>query len=267
MATFYFNGDHNGSDGQTLGNWWMSYDAETHSFSVPATSLPTSTDDIVVFGGLGGSGLTVANAVFGVSPDGYHIGYVRYTEITVTGLCEFNGHESGNAAWNEGVVNGNVRFNYYIADSAGRVDSYYYASGAVTGAVLDANNNPISTWVFNGFWALWGTAQGDCIFYGESYTIGTVTGNATFNDYSGGPGYILGNATFNDNSRPEGGNVEGIATFNTTNLSNFGIYAGFARFTLISALWCVNYTYSNGSGNNEIIYDKGINGSSILGIL
>ena len=91
----------------------------------------------------------------------------------------------------------------------------------------------------------------------------TVTGNATFND--GSYNYystvaVGGNATFNDSSFNYYGTVSGNATFNDSSF-NDGTVAGSATFRHSA------YNRAGISGNVFLAYDKGINGSSILGVV
>ncbi len=52
MATFYLyatnlEDDYGYIDWNSLGNWWMSYNAETNVYSVPASTLPSSSDKTI----------------------------------------------------------------------------------------------------------------------------------------------------------------------------------------------------------------------------
>jgi hypothetical protein len=99
---------------------------------------------------------------------------------------------------------------------------------------------------------------------------GLITGNVTFNDYAVMDSglcmaEVIGNATFNDNSYSYAGLVTGNATFNDNSYSVYGVVTGNATFSLTAADATIAYfgTYSSVS----FAYEKGINGSSILGVI
>lgn len=48
MATFYYRDPLSDGEWNNLGNWWMAYNAETDTVSVPATSFPGINDDVVL---------------------------------------------------------------------------------------------------------------------------------------------------------------------------------------------------------------------------
>ena len=125
---------------------------------------------------------------------------------------------------------------------------------------------------------------GDCTFNDYSYWDGydfsltdSVFGNCTFNDnsYASDPGTITGNCTANDNARVGFLNITGNCTFNDAAIA-FYLYEyeiptppscdGTITFQASSALATLS-AFIGGSGEVQVQYEKGINGSSILGIL
>ena len=102
----------------------------------------------------------------------------------------------------------------------------------------------------------------------ELATLGIVTGDATFNDSSNNQGTVTGDATFNDSSLNQG-TVTGDATFNDSSVnSQGGDVGGNATFTLTSAASMISGSHTGTyAGGVSFAYEKGINGSSILGIL
>jgi hypothetical protein len=240
MATFYFNAAVD-NEWTELGNWWTDADC-----TVPATSLPTSADDVVVKPMLNGYGfhtnsgsaptiasLSLSSEFLGSSSMGIYIdmtitgdagtvyevyqctvtagsmvitGYLWDT-ATVIGNVTFKGAENFSPYGNLGTVDGNATFDEYSTNSA---------TGIVTG---DATFNEFSTQS--------GTVGGNATFNDSSINYGTVTGDATFNDYSYTNGTVSGNATFSGNS-----------------YNRYGI-----------------------NGTVTLAYDRGINGSSILGVV
>jgi hypothetical protein len=256
MATFYFNGAVDG-EWTELGNWWLD-----DEFSVQATALPTSTDDVIASVSItsnSGSAPTVANATFNGSA---HNGIT----ITVTGLCTFNdsinnGTITGDCifnstAWdlgdNEGTITGNCTFND-SSENAGAVtgdctftgtrgnngtitgnctfltEAYNGITGTITGdCTFDPPGYGVDYYVSN-----YGTITGDCTFYGgsrnttESGGLGSITGNCVFNDSSSNNGYITGDCVFNDGAHNYRGesvdNIIGNCVFNDGSWNGEGI--------------------------------------------
>lgn len=134
-------------------------------------------------------------------------------------------------AWNSGTINGNAVF-----------------------MSASANDN--------------GTINGNATFNDSSYNSisGTVNGNANFNDSAFNNGTVTGDATFNNNSK----NlyiVSGTAYYHDTAVSDSG-QASRNVFTISAAISQMSYFHSGYElGSPEIVYEKGINGSSILGIV
>ena len=234
MATFYFNAAVD-NEWQTLGNWWMD-----DNFTTQATALPTSVDDVIATASItsnSGSEPTVANFTFN-DPNGN--GPLISISITVNGDATFNDSSYNNG----GTVTGDATFN----DS-----SFNY--GTVTG---DATFNDSS---FN-----YGTVTGNATFNDSSTNNGTVTGNATFNDTSLNSGTVNGDAVFNDSSSNFYSTVNGDAVFNDSS-SNSGTVNGDATFSLSAASNQIAAGWSGSYGSVSFAYEKGINGSSILGVI
>ena len=212
---------------QTLGNWWMD-----DTFTTQATALPTSVDDVIATASIAsnsGSEPTVANFTLNDPNGNAPIPPLIGISITVNGNATFN-DGSGNSG---GTVTGDATFN-----------DFSYNSGPVTGNAT-----------FNGSSINYSTVTGNATFNGSSYNGGTVSGNATFNDFSYNyygivSGTVSGNATFNGSSYNNGGIVYGNATFSLSAASN-----------QIAAGWSGSY------GSVSFAYEKGINGSSILGVI
>lgn len=185
MATFYFNGAVD-DDWQTLGNWWID-----SAFSAPATSLPTSADDVIASASIAsnsGSEPTVAN--FTLNDPTFN--YVSLSvAIAVTGNATFNDGTS-----NGGTVTGNSTFNDF---------AYNYITGTVSG-----------DGTFNNGANNYGSVTGSAAFNEVALNrgIGTISGDAIFNDNSQNRGTVNSNATFNDSSINNGGTVNGDGTFN-----------------------------------------------------
>lgn len=131
MATFYFTGVVD-SDWQTLGNW-------LDEASAPATSLPTSIDDVRVEA-------PVTSNSSGIAPTVANLTLVAFaalgTPVTVTGIATFN-----DTTENFSTLTGNAVFNG---------NSFNNGAGTVTG---DAT--------FNGSSVNWGMVNGDIIVGGS----------------------------------------------------------------------------------------------------
>lgn len=260
MATLYFNGAVN-NQWATLGNWWTN-----SGFTVQATSLPTSADDVVI------------------SSDCYGI------EVTVLSLTV-----SGCALWDATVtfLNGATFTNGSFYDGAGGLatltgDATFNVTGNVAGGTIVGNA------IFNDATGIFGTIYGNATFNDNSDCQGAVYGDVTFNDNSvlyDGP--VDGEATFNDNSLNYNAVIYGgPATFNDS--SSNGPYGSVGLpaneeweqpEVLVDATFNDNSTnvgtvvgtatFRNSARNLSGLtggtvtwdYETGINGSSILGVL
>lgn len=315
MATFYFLG---GEDTywNTLGNWWQDSDC-----SVPATSLPTSSDDVFVGGGQlesSASPVTIANLTWdsfmpfamNITVTGDAIFYQSSNQATLTGNAKFylgssnqgtvttalfsdysanSGTVVGNAVFeseakNYGTVGGDATFedssqNYTIDPEylAGTIDGdLTYRSLITLGGVANGDmdvgvaNDIASDFVYSGSGnitlrdGVYNTADlssaSSIEFLDSSSNWGVggpcVVGNAVFRDNSRNHGLVAGNAVFEGSSRMEFmplydpmSNVPPVVTGNVT-------FKGSAY-------------NKNGSieGTVTLAYEKGVNGSSILGVV
>jgi hypothetical protein len=149
--------------------------------------------------------------------------------VTVTGMATFNG-----SSYNNGIVTGDATFNDYS-----RNDNY--VSGDAT-----FNDSSYNFYNFNEGWLAAAAVYGGATFNDSSHNAaGDVHGSATFNDSSYNASNVHGDATFNGSSyNGYSGNVYGDATFSGTAANRKGI-----------------------SGTVILAYEKGINGSSILGVI
>ena len=131
LTLYYFAADDN--DWSNLLNWFQ--DA---AGTVPASSLPTASDDVVLFADvidlIGPAPATVNNLTM---LDPSNDGYALDIPVTVLGVATFNGSSAllnqitGNAVFNDnsenaGTVNGNAVFNDTSVDT-----------GTVTGTITD----------------------------------------------------------------------------------------------------------------------------------
>ena len=218
-TTLYYNNAAATFDWNTLGNWW-----KDSSFTIPATQLPTSSDDVVVSADVsvnrGSTPATVHNlTVTGTTQWGA-------VDVIVLGTGSFNdstkmedGHIIGTMSFNDysrlmysGYLTGNLNFTGHASDEArtdGSVTFSNYAqfSGSpITGDALFYDNSECR----------FGTIEGNLTYSStNSFDMCTVNGNATFYGTTSNYSTILGNATFND-STYNTGSISGTTTFNTT---------------------------------------------------
>lgn len=280
MATLYFNGASSG-DWSDLANWW-----DDSGFSTPAASLPSSSDSVIASAGIfynTGSSPTVVDFTLN-DPDtsSYNLGI----DITVTGIATFN-----DTAYHSGVITGNATFND-MAFNTGTIygdatfNNYSYASGTISGHATfndysaSQSGGSLATATFNDYSYNEGGVSSDATFNDSAYNAGSVSGDATLSyivpidgaatdvngranglvygtTYGAGSavitewvfsgtnndGYVTGDATF-VGSRYNNGTVDGDATFRDQSYNKKGIV-----------------------GQVILAYDKGVNGSSILGIV
>ena len=214
MATLYFNGAVN-NNWSTLGNWW-----QDSNFTVPATSLPTSLDDVVssaVISSKSGGQPTVRN---------FTTNSILRIDITVSGDAIFNENSYNDVT----TVTGNVTYNNTASNG-----------GSVIGNVI-----------FNNSSFTYGTITGNVVFNDNSSqaNVGVITGDVTFNDNSGSSGRINGNATLNDNSGNIG-TVTGDVIFtyltatngNVTDGATNGIVNGLTKDSVGNTI--TNWTFIN----------------------
>jgi|NOAtaT_7_FD_contig_71_2850931_length_1417_multi_2_in_0_out_0_3 phage gp45-like len=253
MATFYLYAT-NLEDGyinwNSLGNWWMSYNAETNVYSVPASTLPSSSDDVIIKDqtlsisiGNNGPNIVINNLTIDISSNQY--AYLENITITINNTCYLNNTTlspnttiNGNCVftgsatiYQDVIVNGDCIFN---ANDV--YNGFYIGGGIINGNIICNDNNwntiiigaAYSPLVINGDLTLNGwcrmdnqtdnlTINGNLILnnisYIESTTLTVNDGTITFNDYSSNYGTITGNCVFNDYSN-NGGTITGNCVFN-----------------------------------------------------
>jgi len=232
--------------GGTDTNWWTD-----EACTIPATSLPTSSDSVVVTGSLSqntsGSEPTVVD--FTMSGGSWSIA------ITVTGTATFNGSTS--AAYNYGTITGNVTF-----DGANASNDYTLGEGTVVGNATFQNGANNLSQINGNATFLNGSANlppygrqvtGDATFdagssTGPSYNSGAVAGGATFYGNSYNSGSVNGTATFNASSPTYGwGDCRNIGTVGTgvfNNYSTNGYYSSWPAQNL-SGNVSGNATFTN----------------------
>lgn len=188
----------------------------------------------------------------------------------INGDVTFN-NESYNSNWDgttyNALINGNVIFNadsYNIGKIVGSATFYGYSSNGV----LSGNNTPSYG------------VDGQAVFYEYTWNFNNVGDGSIFNDNSYNSGQVNGDAIFNDDSsnglydnQLAGGIINGDAYFNDTSYNYFGaVLLGIAYFQPSAAETTLRYNCGGTEpnlliNNPEIVYEKGINGSSILGIV
>jgi len=227
MANLYFYPSNSFSGEWGDLNNWWS----DSGFTVQASALPTSNDNVFIHRGV---------------YDNENI-----TRIVNTFTCQANVNTFVNVTANSfifnagevsGVVNGDVTFY-----------NYAYNGGTINGNCQFYNNSNNAT-----------TINGYATFHDSSRNEGTVS-NATFNDSSLNMWYVTFDAIFNDYSI-NSLEVSRHATFNDYSY-NQGAIIGDATFSLTSAHTMIIGGFIGTYGNVKFKYEKGINGSSILGIL
>ncbi|MEI8130475.1 MAG: peptidoglycan-binding protein [bacterium] len=245
-TTLYYNNAAATWDWNTLGNWW-----KDPSFTVPATQLPTSSDDVVVSADVyinNGStpitvhNLTVTGTTLWAAVDVIVLGTGSFNDATkmegghITGTMSFNdnarlmysGYLTGNLnftghASDEANTDGSVTFSNYAQFSGSPItgdavfsDSSNCFSGMILGNVTYSSTNQFSGTC---------TANGNATFYGTTSNDATILGNATFNDTTYNTGSISGNTTFDTTYYSGSIPTAGIFAVTGTN-QFFGTYGG-----------------------------------------
>lgn len=309
---FFYNAAVN-TNWATLGNWWMAYNANTDTFSIPATVLPGFIDDVVITGGVlsnSGSVPTVMNLTTNdrggtVEPTFFNI------SIIVNGLATFSHNriqpgDSGTSATITGnVLVKNSESNINIdGDAEFRAENGWATSnwGTVNGKCLFIAE--VETITYLTFVRNYGTVNGECEFVGINNNINqsNLLWNSfgAINDFgiinvpigkvckfrgagAGNGNIVNGNAVFSDNAANgvfgEYSQVQGNATFlnggrnfiivlqpNHPHQIRWGIVTGTVTYDLASATAMIAETCT-GETSINIAYEKGINGSSILGVI
>jgi hypothetical protein len=271
MATLYYNAAVD-TDWNTLGNWWSD-----SIYSVPATSLPSSADDVIMIADCltnSGSGAIVNTLTFdggpfngsvsgGTATLGINITVIQVSEyytiamiidafltgtLTASKVYLTGSYYSG---INNGIINGSVLLNS-LGYNNGTINGnatfgaggYNNGSGSVNGNAIFEASSVNEGYIGNNATFIdminYGYVNGNAIFYGGATNSNTINQHATFNDYSYNNfgGAVTGDATFNDSSYNDG--VTGNATFNDTSYNNYGTVDGDATFNDSS------YNSSNG---------------------
>lgn len=237
------------------------------------------------FGSLNEGTTLTGNATFenGSQNDGTVTGNASFTSSihsewagVVGGIATF--YDDGAINW--GTLGDNVEFwggstNRGTVSSAVFNDYSYNYNNA--GVLNDAT--------FNDYSNNSGVVQGDASFNQDSLNYGTVSGDATFNWGSGNNSTVGGNATFNGSAfnagsvsgtatfadyayLSSGGSVGGDATFTGISMNSGGQVGGNTTFSVSAVQWYVKQNgYGMYGGDVTIQYEKGINGSSILGVI
>jgi hypothetical protein len=296
MATFYFNGAID-SEWTTLGNWWMSFDGT--NYSNQATGLPSSGDSVILNEGSvtsnAGSSITILNLTMNggsyIQPQTEQDSIAIYVtnETILDGNSNITGYTTVNsdiALYNSAsigcVVSGNVILNNTsLAQIDGDVIfkdySHFYGGISSSTNLIDI----IGTATFNDYsyvdhTSAAGLRTSNAIFNDSSYVLSDIAGaqaidNIIFNDHSyiSYYGYVSagGAIIFNDYSHiQDDGSVVGtslvIFNHNSYITDNALIYQGVGN-----VIFNDNSINKVGLGTVVVNRTKGVNGSSILGIV
>lgn len=258
MAILYYNAAVD-NDWATLGNWWTDI-----AFTTPASSLPTSSDDVKIYSNINsnaGSTPTVNSMVV----YGNNSSIVVSINMTCVTFCEFIDESIlGNGITitaSSGIFGGISYGNGYV-DGTFTGISYLYGSSAIrNGGIINGttyfnNGSDINSG---------GTLNGSGIFIddgGPKDNNGTINGYASgvFNNDSGG--VINGNAVFlSGNSvtgrNGSGGTVNGSGTFYNDTINAGGTInfaATFYNTSRNAGVIGTNATFNNSSYNfNDIM--------------
>jgi len=269
MATFYLYAT-NLEDGyinwNSLGNWWMSYNAETNVYSVPASTLPSSSDDVIIkdqdpnypYSSFiiynNGPNIVINNLTIDISSNQY--AYLENITITINNTCYLNNTTlspnttiNGNCVftgsatiYQDVIVNGDCIFN---ANDV--YNGFYIGGGIINGNIICNDNN-------------WNT-----IIIGAAYSPLVINGDLTLNGWCRMDNQtdnltINGNLILNNISYIESTTLtvnDGTITFNDYS-SNYGTITGN----------CVFNDYSNNGGTitgNCVFNGYSIGGGTITG--
>ena len=271
MATFYLyatnlEDDYGYIDWNSLGNWWMSYNAETNVYSVPASTLPSSSDDVIIkdqdpnypYSSFiiynNGPNIVINNLTIDISSNWFvdlidititinNTCYLNNTTLslntTINGNCVFTGSAT---IYQDVIVNGDCIFNATTIN-----DGFYIGGGIFNGNIICNDNNwnvivigtSYSPLVINGDLTLNGWSY---MFY-DTYNL-TINGNLILNNIS----YIeISTLTVND----------GTITFNDYSY-NIGTITGDCVFN--------DYSYNNGIITGDCVFNGySIGGGTITG--
>jgi|GEM_PF-2117790 len=166
--TYLINGNATFNDGSYNSQWGTVTGTSTFTY---ATGGVITIPDGSQWGGTS-MGPTVGidnNPITAWIFDGNSINYG-----TVTGNATFN-----DTSYNSVTVIGTSTFSYATGGTITIPNGGSWGNGT-SGSIVGIDNNPITTWIFDG----------------NSTNYGTVTGNVTFNDTSSNNGTITGSSTF-----------------------------------------------------------------------
>jgi hypothetical protein len=303
MPTFYFNGAVD-SEWTTLDNWWMTFDGT--NYSNQATSLPSSGDNVILNEGAvtsnTGSSITILSLTMNsgsyIQPQTEEDSIAIYVtnETILNGNSNITGHTTVNgdiSLYNSAsigcVVSGNVILNgtsYILGIDLAQIDGdvvfkdYSHFNGGISSStnLLDI----IGTATFNDYSYVdytsnAGLRTSNAIFNDSSYVLSDTGGvaaidNIIFNDdsyisYYGYASSVDGTIIFNDDSYiEEDGSVVGtslvIFNHNSYMTDNALIYQG-----VDNVIFNDSSINKVGLGTVVVNRTKGVNGSSILGIV
>lgn len=297
MATFYFNGAVD-SEWTTLDNWWMTFDGT--NYSNQATILPSSGDDVILNGPVvsnTGSSITIFSLTMSI--DSYIQPTTEQDSITISVtnpiVLNENSNITGHTTVNGDmvlydtasigcIVNGDVILNdtsYILGAGLAQIDGdvifndYSYFDEGISSStnLLDI----IGTATFYDYSYVhqnWGLKSSNAIFNDSSYVLSDIAGvqtidNIIFNDnsYISNYGYTASdNVIFNDNSY-----IKEDASVVNSSLVIFNHNSYMTDNAIIdnvdNIIFNDNSINKVGLGTVVVNRTKGVNGSSILGIV
>jgi hypothetical protein len=298
MPTFYFNGAVD-SEWTTLDNWWMTFDGT--NYSNQATSLPSSGDNVILNEGAvtsnTGSSITILSLTMNngsyIQPQTEEDSITIYVtnETILNGNSNITGHTTVNgdislytSASIGCVVSGNVILNdtsYILGIDSAQIDGdvvfkdYSHFDEGISSStnLLDI----IGTATFNDYSYVsqnWGLKLSNAIFNDSSYVLAEVAGvqaidNIIFNDdsYISNYGYTASdNVIFNDDSYIE---EDGSVVHSSLVIFNHNSYMtdNAVIDNVDNIIFNDNSINKVGLGTVVVNRTKGVNGSSILGIV
>ncbi len=303
MATFYLyatnlEDDYGYIDWNSLGNWWMSYNAETNVYSVPASTLPSSSDDVIIkdqdpnypYSSFiiynNGPNIVINNLTIDISSNWFvdlidititinNTCYLNNTTLslntTINGNCVFTGSAT---IYQDVIVNGDCIFNATTIN-----DGFYIGGGIFNGNIICNDNNwnvivigtSYSPLVINGDLTL----NGWCRMDNQTDNL-TINGNLILNNISYIESTTLtvndGTITFNDYSSNYG-TITGNCVFNDYS-NNGGTITGNCVFngysigggTITGDCVFNDYSYNNGIITGDCVFNGySIGGGTITG--
>lgn len=295
VSKFYWDGSVD-NNWQTLGNWWLS---SSDDYTFQPISLPTSSDDVVIktntLSANSGGPITVNNLTIQ--------GVLDLITITVSTLCIVEGALYGNINGNVrsigysqtgGIITGNLEMRDYSYSYVGQngtnplggnlhcMDNAEANLMTVAGNALFEDDSFISGGLLRDFSSGGFEVYGNLEMRNSSYNVGSIRceGAVTFSDtaknhglyqetYYQGIVIALSGCYFLDNTGPYGSDY-------TQNLTDGFVVTDYIPpyYTtplIMSHQATINVlSFINGVGSVgpiSFVYDKGVNGSSILGVV